>query len=134
MAFQRGMDGSVTFNAVALGMCRVMGIDTSRGEIDVTVKGDLHRQITGGLVSHKVTFAGILDYVTGQKDAIDRLEAATPVLTRATLIFTISTGKTWTWTSGALFMGYRITSPEGDNPVTFEADFDLSVPATIAWV
>ena len=134
MAVQRGMDGAVTFNAAALGNCRVIGIDVVRGLIDTTVKGDLHAQRAGGLVTHTLTFAGLLDYVTGQKDAIDRLETATPNTTAATLIFTVSTGKTWTWTSGALLVDYKITSPEGDNPVSFEATFHLNVPAVVAWV
>ena|SRR6266576_1555342 len=134
MAVQRGMDGAVTFNAVALGNCRVVGVDTARGLIDTTVKGDLHAQRAAGLVTHTLTFSGVLDYVTGQKDAIDRLETATPNTAAATLIFTVATGKTWTWTSGALVAGYRISSPEGDNPVTFEVDFHLNVPAVISWV
>lgn len=134
MAVLRGMDGSVTYNAVALGNCRVIGVNTQRGLIDTTVKGDLHAQRAGGLVVHTLTFAGVLDYVTGQKDAIDRLETATPNLTAATLIFTAATGKTWTWTSGALLESYSITSPEGDNPVTFEASFHLNVPAVISYV
>jgi len=133
MAVLRGMDGSVTFNAVALGNCRVVSIETTRGLIDTTVKGDLHAKRDGGLVTHTLTFSGVLDYVTGQKDAIDRLETTTPVLTLATLIFTIATGKTWTWTSGALLASYRVTSPEGDNPVTVEYDFHLNVPAVIAY-
>jgi len=133
MAVQRGMDGSVTFNAVALGNCRVVNVSTSRGLIDSTVKGDKHAQRLPGLVIHTLTFSGVLDYVTGQKDAIDRLEASTPDTVAATLVFTVATGKTWTWTSGALLEGYRIGSPEGDNPVTVEYDFHLNVPATISW-
>ncbi len=128
------MDGSVTFNAVALGNCRVVGVDTTRGLIDITVKGDKLAQRTGGLVVHTLTFAGVLDYVTSQKTLIDYLEAATPDLSQQTLIFTVATGKTWTWTTGALLADYKITSPEGDNPVTVEFTFHLNVPAVISWV
>lgn len=131
MAIQRGMDGSLTFNAVAMGNCRVVSMDTVRGLIDTTVKGDMHAQRVGGLVTHTLSFSGLADYLTGQKDAIDRLETATPTLTAATLIFTTSAGKTYTWTSGALLVGFKITSPEGDNPVTFECDFHLNVPAVV---
>jgi hypothetical protein len=133
MATLRAMDSSGTFNALALSNARVLSIDTVRGLIDNTVKLDLHAQRAPGLVTHTASFAGVLDYVTGQKDAIDRLEAATPSLTAATLIYTWSTGKTWTWTSGALMVGYRITSPEGDAVVTVEVDWHLNVPAVIAW-
>jgi hypothetical protein len=133
MATIRGLDGSVTFNAVALGNCRVMSFDTTRGLIDSSVKGDFHGQRVGGQVIHTATFAGLLDYVTGQKDAIDRLETATPNTTAATLVFTLATGKTWTWTSGALLAGYRVSSPEGDALVTVEYDFHLNVSATIAY-
>lgn len=134
MAVQRGMDGAVTYAAAALGNCRVVNTTTERGMIDTTVKGDKHQQMAGGLVSHKLTFAGLLDYVTGQKALIDFLETATPDITAGTLVFTVSSGKTWTWTSGAICTGVRITSPEGDNPVGFEADFHCNVPAVISWV
>ena len=133
MATIRGMDGSVTYATIALGNCRVMSFEAVRGLIDTTVKGDLHAKRAGGLVTHTATFAGVLDYVTGQQDVIDFLEAATPDVTIGTLVFTLATGKTWTWTSGALVSGYRVTSPEGDNPVTFEVDFHLNVQATIAY-
>jgi hypothetical protein len=127
------MDGSVTYAATALGNYRVVNVETTRGMIDTTVKGDKHTQMAAGVVTHKITFAGLLDYVTGQKAVIDFLEAATPDITAGTLVFTVSSGKTWTWTSGAIITGYRITSPEGDNPVSFEADFHLNVQATISW-
>lgn len=134
MATIRGMDGSVTYATIALGNCKVMSFDTARGLIDTTVKGNLHAQRAGGLVTHTATFAGLLDYVTAQKNLIDFLEAATPDVTLGTLVFTLATGKTWTWTSGAICSGYRVSSPEGDNPVTFEVDFHLNVQATIAYV
>ncbi|HEX9239204.1 MAG TPA: hypothetical protein VF910_00940 [Candidatus Bathyarchaeia archaeon] len=134
MSVYRGMDGSVTFNAVALGNARVVGVNTTRGLIDVTVKGDKLAQRQGGLVIHTLTFAGVLDYVTGQKTLIDYLEAATPDLSLQTLVFTVATGKTWTWTTGALLEGYQVSSPEGDNPVTVDFTFHLNVPAVISWV
>jgi len=127
------MDGSVTYATIALGNCKVIAFDVARGLIDTTVKGNLHAQRAGGLVTHTATFAGLLDYVTAQKNVIDFLEAATPDVTVGTLVFTLATGKTWTWTSGALVAGYRVSSPDGDNAVTFEVDFHLNVPATIAY-
>lgn len=133
MAIVRGMEGSATYATVALGNCRVLSFDTTRGLINTTVKGDYHEQGVGGLVTHKATFAGLLDYVTGQQDVIDFLETTTPNDSPGTLVFTLASGKTWTWTSGAVVTGYRVTSPEGDNPVTFEVDFHLNVKATIAW-
>jgi len=133
MAVQRGMDGSATYATIALGNCRVLSFDTTRGLINTTVKGDLHEQGAAGIVTHKATFSGLLDYVTGQQDLIDFLEATTPDITAGTLVFTIASGKTWTWTSGAICTGYRVTSPEGDNPVTFEVDFHINVKATVAW-
>lgn len=134
MAVQIGMTGSVTYAAAALGNCRVVNVDTSRGMVDITVKGDKHQQLAAGVVVHKVTFAGLLDYVTGQKALVDFLETATPDITAGTLVFTVASGKTFTWTSGAICTGYRTTSPEGENPVAFEADFHCNVPAVISWV
>ena len=127
------MDGSATYASVALGNCRVVNFEATRQLIPTTVKGDLHEQGAAGVVTHKLTFSGILDYVTGQQDLIDFLEATTPDVTVGTLVFTIASGKTWTWTSGALLVAYRVGSPLED-VVTFEADFHLNVKATIAWV
>lgn len=134
MAIQRGMDGSATYATIALGNCRVLNYEATRAMQDNTCKGDKHQQLAPGVVTHKATFSGLLDYVTGQQDLIDFLENATPDVTSGTLVFTIATGKTWTWTSGAILTGYRITSPDGTNPVTFEADFAMTVTATVAWV
>lgn len=133
MATIRGMDGSVTYATIALGNCRVMAFDTVRGLIDTTVKGNLHAQRAGGLVTHTASFAGVLDYVTAQKNLIDFLETATPDVTLGTLVFTLATGKTWTWTSGALCAGYKVNSPDGDGVVTVDYDFHLNVPAVIAY-
>jgi hypothetical protein len=134
MATWRGMDGSATYATIALANLRNIRWSARRGIIPVTVKGDLHAKKQGGLVDRSVSFDAILDYVTGQKNVIDFLEAATPDVTIGTLVITASSGKTWTYTSGALFAGYEIISPEGDNPVTVSLDFELTVPAVIAWV
>lgn len=133
MAIQRGMEGSATYASIALGNCRVLSFEATRGLQDNTVKGDVHQQMVAGIVTHKATFQGLLDYVTGQQDLIDFLEATTPDQTAGTLQFTIASGKTFTWTSGAILTAYRVTSPEGDNPVTFEADFHMNVKSTISW-
>jgi hypothetical protein len=134
MASQRGMDGSATYATIALTNLRNIRWSARRGIINTTVKGDLHAKKAGGLVDRSVSFDAVLDYVTGQKNVIDFLEAATPDVTIGTLVITVASGKTWTYTSGALFSGYEIISPEGDNPVTVSLEFELTVPATIAWV
>lgn len=134
MAFQRGMDGALTYATVALGNCRVIGIEVTRAGISTTVKGDKHATEAGGLVDRNLTFSGYLDYVTGQQDVIDFLETATPDVTAGALVFTVATGKTWTW-SAALFKGYTVDSPDPDSttPVGFTATFHPNVPAVVAW-
>lgn len=133
MATFRGMDGSATYASVALGNLRSWEMETTRGTIDVTVKGDLHQKVAGGLVVRRVRFTALLDYVTGQQDVIDFLETATPDVTIGTLVLTVNTGKTFTFTNGALYLGHTIVSPEGDNPVAINFEFQPTVPATIAW-
>lgn len=130
---QRGMDGSATYATVALANLKNIRWSGRRGIIPTTVKGDLHAKKLGGLVDRSVSFDANLDYVTGQQDVIDFLENATPDVTIGTLVITVASGKTWTYTNGALFAGYEVISPEGDNPVTISFDFELTVPAVIAW-
>jgi hypothetical protein len=127
------MDGSMTYATIAVGNCRVIDLEVTRAGIQSTVKGDKHNTEVGGLVDRSITFAGLLDYVTGQQDLIDFLETATPDVTIGTLVFTVATGKTWTWTNGAILKGYTIGSPESDGLVSFTATFHLNVPAVIAW-
>lgn len=133
MSGLRGMDGSATYAGVALGNCKVMGWEAARGMIDTTVKGDLHAQRAAGLVMHTATFSGNLIYDTAQQDLIDFLETPTPDVTAGTLVFQLATGKTWTWTSGAIATAYRVNSPDGEGVVSFEVDFHLNVKATIAY-
>lgn len=134
MAFQRGMDGILTYATVVIGNGRLIGIEVTRAGINTTVKGDKHATEAGGLVDRSLSFEGRLDYVTGQQDVIDFLETATPDVTAGALVFTVATGKTWTW-SAALFKGYTIDSPdpESTDPVGFTARFHPNVPAVIAW-
>src|SRR5574341_864591 len=94
------MDGSMTYASVAMGNCRVIDVQVARAAIPSTVKGAKHATAVGGLVTRSITFSGLLDYVTGQQDVIDFLENAIPDVTLGTLVFTIASGKTWTWTSG----------------------------------
>lgn len=125
------MDGSATYNALAISNLRSWEITTTAGVIDTTVKGDTHQQVVGGLVSGTARCTALLDYVTGQKDVIDRLEATTPTGLPATLVLTTAAGKTFTVT--ALYTGHTITSPDGDNPVTAEFSFITTSKVTIAW-
>lgn len=128
------MDGILTYATVVVGNGRIIGIDTTRAGISTTVKGDKHATEVGGIVDRNLSFSGYLDYVTGQQDVIDFLEAATPDVTMGALVFTIATGKTWTYSS-ALFKGYTIESPDPDatTPVSFTATFHPNVPAVVAW-
>lgn len=131
MATFRGMDGSATYNALPIGNLRSWEISEAQGQIDVTVKGDTHQQVVGGLITGTARLVTLLDYVTGQKDIADRISATTPNSTPATLVVTTATGKTHTVT--ALATGYTKTSPDGDNPVTAEYTFVTSSKVTIAW-
>jgi hypothetical protein len=128
------MDGSMTYATVALGNGRIIDLEVTRAGIPSTVKGDKHATEVGGLVDRNITFQGLLDYVTAQQDLIDFLETATPDVTIGTLVFTVATGKTWTWTNGALLKGYTIGSPDSDGLCTFTATWHLNTIATIAWV
>jgi len=134
MADFLGREGSLTFAAAAVSNCRVINYQTSRPKVITTVKGDRREKSRPGIPVSTITFTGLLDSVTGQLDVINDLDSATPDETLKTLVFTVATGKTWTWTSGAYVTDYRIVSPEGDASVTIEIDFALVVEATLAWV
>lgn len=97
----------------------------------MTVKGDKHQQVKGGVVSGTATLTALLDAVTGQLALINLLATATPAGTPGALVLTVDTGKTYT--VQALYTGTTITSPEGDNPVTAEFHFTLSGQVTQAW-
>jgi hypothetical protein len=133
MAEFLGREGSMTFGAAAMANCKVISYQTARPKIITTVKGDRREKSRPGIPVSTVTFAGNLDSVTGQLDVINDFEAASPDETLKTLVFTVATGKTWTWTTGAYATDYRITSPDGDAVTTIEVDFALTVEATLAW-
>ena len=123
----------MTFAAAAVSNCRVIDYQTTRPKVITTVKGDRREKSRPGIPVSTIRFSGLLDSVTGQLDVINDFEAATPDETAKTLVFAVATGKTWTWTSGAYCTSYQIVSPDGDAPVTFEAEFALTVEATLAW-
>lgn len=133
MAEFLGREGSMTFAAAAMSNCKVIDYQTSREKIITTVKGDRREKSRPGIPVSTIRFSGNLDSVTGQLDVINDFEAATPDETLKTLVFTVATGKSWTWTSGAYALGYQITSPEGNAVVTVEVEFALTVEATLAW-
>jgi hypothetical protein len=133
MAEFLGREGSMTLAAAAMSNCKVINYETVRPKIITTVKGDRREKSRPGIPVSTITFAGNLDSVTGQLDVINDFEAASPDETLKTLVFTVATGKTWTWTSGAYATAYRITSPEGDAVTTIEIDIALVVEATLAW-
>lgn len=134
MAEFLGREGILTYATVVIGNVKMIDYGVSRPKIDKTVKGDRHQKNRVGLPERALTFSTNLDYVTAQKSLIDFLETATPDESEGTLVFTVATGKTWTWTSGAVFLGAKITSPEGNGLTTMEGEFALNVPATISWV
>lgn len=134
MAVQLGQDGSATIAAVAISNLRNITWSAERNEIDITVKGDTSQKFAAGFVSRRLSMDALLDYVTGQKNIIDYLETATPDTTAKTLVVTVSSGKTFTYTNGAVYLGHEIVSPEGEAPVTVRFNFRLIVPAVIAWV
>ena len=123
----------MTFAAAAVSNAKVIAFETSRPKINTTVKGDRHEKSRAGIPASTIRIECNLDSVTGQLDVINDFEAATPDETLKTLVFTVASGKSWTWTSGAYSTGYRITSPDGDAVVTIEIDFALTVEATLAW-
>lgn len=101
------------------------------GVIDVTVKGDKHQQVKGGVTTGTATLTALLDAVTGQLALINLLSTATPAGTPGALVLTVDTGKTYTMQ--ALYTGHEITSPEGDNPVAVTFNFVKSGAVTQAW-
>ena len=133
MAEFLGREGTMTYGAAAMSNCKVIGYNTARPKINTTVKGDRREKSRPGIPVSTITFAGNLDSVTGQLDVINDFEAASPDETLKTLVFTVAAGKTWTWTTGAYALGYRITSPDGNELVSIEVDFALTVEATLAW-
>jgi hypothetical protein len=133
MATFLGREGSMTFGGAAVANCRVIDYQTNRPKVITTVKGDRREKSVPGIPVSTIRFEGLLDSVTGQLDVINDFEAATPDETLKTLVFTVASGKSWTWTSGAYSLGYQITSPEGDAVVTIQIDFALTVEATLAW-
>ncbi len=133
MSVQLGQTGSATYATVAISNLRNIRYSAKRSSIDVTVKGETSQDIKPGFVTRTISFDALLDYVTGQQDIIDFLETATPDVTVGTLVVTIASSKTFTWTSGALYLGHEITSPPGEAPVTASFEFALQVPAVISW-
>ena len=123
----------MTFAAAAMSNCRVIDYQTARPKVVTTVKGDRREKSRPGIPVSTIRFAGNLDSVTGQLDVINDFEAASPDESLKTLVFTVASGKTWTWTSGAYALGYQIVSPEGDAVVSIEVEFALVVEATLAW-
>src|SRR5574342_1221008 len=125
MAYQLGTTGSATYATIAISNLRNIRFSARRSTIDVTVKGDTRQKFAPGFVGGTLTFDCLLDYVTGQQDLIDFLESATPDTTAGTLVVTLNTGKTFTWTNGALLLSHEITSPPGEVPVTVSFEFAL---------
>jgi len=79
MATFRGMDGSLQFNAQAVGEVKSWNIDTSMEVADTTKMGDTWKASVGLQGSFRGTAQCNLDYgdTNGQKVIIDRLLAAT---------------------------------------------------------
>ena len=133
MAVQVSQGGSATYAGIDISNLRNIRFSSKRNEFDVTVKADTTQQFKPGFINRSCSFEALLDYVTGQQDLIDFLETATPNTTPGTLVITLASGKTFTWTSGALYLGHEIISPPGEAPVTASFEFRLTVPAVIAW-
>jgi len=111
MANQRGQDGSVTIATVAFAELLSWSLDgVSLEMIDDTVKGDTHRTFLGGIGDGgTITLTGYLDYVTGQQDVIDLINAGTGAAVAFVLL--AATGKTFT--GFAVPQSYSTDSPEG---------------------
>ena len=133
MAVQLGQTGSMTVATVDVPNLRNITWSAARNEIDITVKGNTTQQFAAGFVNRTVSVDALLDYVTGQQDLIDFLETATPDVAAKTLVITVASGKTFTYTTGAIYLGHEFVSPEGEAPVTVRFTFRLIVPAVIAW-
>jgi hypothetical protein len=131
MATYRGQDGSATYSAISIDELRSWELTGSEIElIDDTVKGDTTRTYKGGLVEPgTATLTGYLDYVTGQQDVIDFINAGTA--TAASLVLTVDTGKTFT--ANAICQSYSVNSPEGSSVVEVTFNFKLSGAITPAW-
>jgi hypothetical protein len=134
MSVYLGQTGAATYAGSALSNLRNIRWGAKRGTIDTTVKGDTTFQSKAGFVTRTVSFDALLDYVTGQKTVMDLIEVASPTVTAGTLVITVDTGKTFTYTTGAIYIGHEIVSPPGEAPVTVSFEFALIVPAVISWV
>lgn len=131
MASVRGMDGSATYAATAIANLKSWTMDDGIGVIDVTVKGDAHQQVKGGVTSGSAKLTCVLDAVTGQLALINLLATATPAGAPGSLV--VKADATKTWTVNALFTHWSIVSPEGDNPCTVELDFVTSGAIAMSW-
>src|SRR5436190_22469310 len=131
MASFRGIEGSASYAATAIANLKSWAFTSTMGVIDVTVKGDKHQNVKGGVVTGTATLTCVLDAVTGQLALISLLATATPAGTPGALVLTVDTGKTYT--VQALYTGHTITSPDGDNPCTVDFNFTLSGAVTEAW-
>jgi hypothetical protein len=131
MATFRGQDGSATYNAVSIGELRSWEMTGNEVElIDDTVKGDTSRTYKGGLVAPGSAVLNCwLDYVTGQQDVIDFINAGTS--TAQSLVLTVDSGKTFT--ANAICQSYSVNSPEGSSVVDLTLNFQLSGDITVAW-
>ncbi len=131
MSTFRGQDGSVTWQASSVSECRSWSINSAQlDEIEDTVKGDTSKTFKTGLLDPGTsTVTCYLDYVTGQQDVIDDINAGTG--TSASLVLLVDTGKTFT--VNAIPLSYSVESPEGASivPVTFT--FRNSGTIVVAW-
>ena len=130
----RGQDGSATVAGTAIGELRDWALDGVAIEtIDDTVKGDKHRTFLGGLADGGTArLTGWLDGGdAGQAIVIGYFAAATPQSAAVTVVLTVNTGKTYTFS--AVPTSWSTGSPEGTAacPVTFS--FKVSGAVTQAW-
>lgn len=94
MATYRGMDGSVTFAAGAVGEVTDWGITTAQEVLETTKMGDAWRGFVGGVAQWTGQASANLDYSNAnQKAIVDKMVTATPASTTTAIEFiTSSTG------------------------------------------
>lgn len=132
MALFRGMDGSATIAAATVAQISEWDADIDLEVMPAPVMGDKWRAVKGGMAGGTGRIRCLLDYVTGQKDLIDKLLVATPVSTSAALVLIVTSTGPKQISGNALLHHVRFGQPVGGYvEVEFQFTFDGAV--SISW-
>jgi len=134
MAGYKGMGGSATYIAVPIANLKSWSIELPTvNTFDWAVKGDEIGTVEIGTAAYgTATLVAVFDYVTGQQDLVDLLDAVS-LATHAegALVLTAATGKYFT--QNAILTGAAITSPEGDAMTEVTFNFRVTSDTVVTW-